>query len=87
MSRGHTDPSGTPRQPRSEPVEDFPTLLRELLVIVNQLKLAAGNLGNLSTIPQEHVPAALVVGEVTRELDDWYNRLDRWHVDSAAGTP
>jgi ribosomal protein L7/L12 len=54
-------------------------LLRRLLVLVSQLRLASRDLGDLSAIPKEHEAAALVIQETSAGLDEIYDRLCEWH--------
>jgi ribosomal protein L7/L12 len=54
-------------------------LLRRLLVLVSQLRLASRDFGDLSGLPKEHEAAALVVQEASAGLDDVYDRLCEWH--------
>jgi ribosomal protein L7/L12 len=54
-------------------------LLRRLLVLVSQLRLASRDLGDLSGIPKEHEAAALVIQEASAGLDEVYDRLYEWY--------
>jgi hypothetical protein len=72
----------TPIKTRPPPQEEdvFGDLMRRMLVGVNQLKLAAKDFGDLASLPEEHVAAAMVMQEATEELDMLYDALDAWHV-------
>jgi hypothetical protein len=58
----------------------FDQLQRRFLVLVNQLLLAASDFGDLTWVPEEHVPAALVAFEAAKELSQIFNHIDEWYV-------
>jgi len=60
--------------------ETFSVLLRRMMVTVNQLKLASTDFGDLTSVPEEHVSAALVVQEATADLDQLYDDFDKWEI-------
>jgi ribosomal protein L7/L12 len=59
--------------------EEFRWLLHKYLVLVSQLRLASKDFGDLSGMPNEHVPAALVVQDATTELSVLHDKLHEWH--------
>jgi len=73
--------------------EEFRWLLHKYLVLVSQLRLASKDFGDLSGMPNEHVPAALVVQDATTELSVLHDKLHEWHArliklpPRPAGTP
>lgn len=68
----------TPADPVSS--DEFAKLLRRLRVLMSQLWLAGKNFSDLSTLPPEHVAAAVVVQEAAAELNDLYDRLLNWQL-------
>jgi large subunit ribosomal protein L7/L12 len=59
--------------------DEFRRLLRRHLVLVSQLRLASKDFGDLSGLPKDHIAAALVVQEASRELQDLHDELREWH--------
>lgn len=72
-SEANTFQAGTPS------LDEFRQLLRKHLVLVCQLRLASKDFGDLSTLPKDHVAAALVVQEASRELHGLHDKLHEWY--------
>jgi ribosomal protein L7/L12 len=73
-SEANTFPLDTPS------LDEFRQLLRKHLVLVCQLRLASKDFGDLSALPKDHIAAALVMQEASRELHGIHEKLHEWYV-------
>jgi hypothetical protein len=66
-------------RPSEREPDSFSSLLERLIAIMCRVQLAADNFGDLSDMPQKHVPGAYVIAEVPRELEQLYDDFEAWH--------
>lgn len=59
--------------------DEFRWLLHKYRVLVSQLRLASKDFGDLSDLPIDHVPAALVVQEASAELQALHDKFYEWY--------
>lgn len=73
--------------PDSSHRDDLPQLLRRLRTVMSQVWLAGKDFGDLSTLPPQHVAAAVVVQEAAAELNDLCERWHEWHLRQEVAAP
>ena len=59
--------------------DEFRWLLHRYRVLVSQLRLASKDFGDLSDLPVDHVPTALVVQEASAELQALHDKFYEWY--------
>jgi hypothetical protein len=68
------------RDERISELDIFARMMRRLLSATQRVKLAARDFADFTGLPEEHIPAAWVVAELPKELDQIYDDLDEWYV-------
>jgi large subunit ribosomal protein L7/L12 len=67
--------------------DEFRWLLHRYRVLISQLRLASKDFGDLSDLPIDSVPTALVVQEATAELQALYDKFHDWYARQNSEPP